>query len=67
MVNSGQTVIATVQTPGGMPRYDGDAQHRRRARHGGADSRSSFADAAGSICGALLPTGRAVDRSTAST
>ena len=26
MVNSSQTVVATVQTPGGSPRYDGDAR-----------------------------------------
>ena len=26
MVNTGQTVVATVQTPGGMPTYAGDAR-----------------------------------------
>ena len=60
MVNTSQTVVATVQTPGGRPRYDGDA-----AIDGvpgtAAPIPLSFADTAGSTCGALLPTGRAVD------
>ena len=60
MVNSSQTVVATVQTPGGCPRYDGSA------RIDGVPGTAapvplSFADTAGSTCGALLPTGRAVD------
>jgi len=60
MVNSNQTVIATVQTPGGQPNYDGDA------RIDGVPGTAapiplSFSDTAGSTCGALLPTGRAVD------
>jgi 4-oxalomesaconate tautomerase len=60
MVNSGQTVRATVQTPDGLPIYDGDA-----AIDGvpgtAAPIALSFSDTAGSTCGALLPTGRAVD------
>jgi 4-oxalomesaconate tautomerase len=60
MVNSSQTVVATVQTPDGSPRYDGDA-----AIDGvpgtAAPIPLSFADTAGSTCGALLPTGHAVD------
>jgi 4-oxalomesaconate tautomerase len=60
MVNTGQTVVATVQTQGGRPRYDGDA-----AIDGvpgtAAPIPLSFADTAGSTCGALLPTGRNVD------
>lgn len=60
MVNSRQTVAATVRTPGGRPEYDGDA-----AIDGVPGTASpiplSFADTAGSTCGALLPTGRAVD------
>ena len=60
MVNTGQTVVATVQSPGGRPRYDGDT-----AIDGvpgtAAPIPLSFADTAGSTCGALLPTGRAVD------
>jgi 4-oxalomesaconate tautomerase len=60
MVNSSQTVTATVRTRGGRPEYDGDA-----AIDGvpgtAAPIPLSFADTAGSTCGALLPTGRAVD------
>ena len=60
MVNTNQTVVATVQTPGGRPRYDGDT-----AIDGvpgtAAPIPLSFADTAGSTCGALLPTGHAVD------
>jgi 4-oxalomesaconate tautomerase len=60
MVNTSQTVVATVQSPGGRPRYDGDT-----AIDGvpgtAAPIPLSFADTAGSTCGALLPTGRAVD------
>ena len=60
MVNSSQTVIATVQTPGGQPEYQGTA------RIDGVPGTAapiplSFSDTAGSTCGALLPTGRAVD------
>jgi len=60
MVNTSQTVTATVRTPGGRPEYDGDA-----AIDGvpgtAAPIPLSFSDTAGSTCGALLPTGRAVD------
>jgi 4-oxalomesaconate tautomerase len=60
MVNTSQTVVATIQTPGGRPRYDGDV-----AIDGvpgtAAPIPLSFADTAGSTCGALLPTGKAVD------
>ena len=60
MVNSSQRVIATVQTREGQPNYDGDA------RIDGVPGTAapiplSFSDTAGSTCGALLPTGRAVD------
>ena len=60
MVNSSQTVVATVQTPGGLPDYEGTA------RIDGVPGTAapiplSFSDTAGSTCGALLPTGRAVD------
>jgi 4-oxalomesaconate tautomerase len=60
MVNSRQTVVATVQTPGGVPAYDGDA--RIDGVPGTAAPISlSFSDTAGSTCGALLPTGHEVD------
>ncbi|OHD01148.1 MAG: 4-oxalomesaconate tautomerase [Sphingomonadales bacterium RIFCSPLOWO2_12_FULL_63_15] len=60
MENTGQIAIATVQTPGGIVRYDGDA------RIDGVPGSSApipleFRDTAGSSCGALLPTGNAYD------
>lgn len=60
MVNSASTVIASVQTPGGKVRYDGDA------RIDGVPGTAAtipieFQDIAGSSCGALLPTGNARD------
>jgi 4-oxalomesaconate tautomerase len=60
MVNTSQTVVATVQTPGGKPEYQGIA------RIDGVPGTAapiplSFSDTAGSTCGVLLPTGRAVD------
>jgi 4-oxalomesaconate tautomerase len=60
MVNSSQTVVATIQTPGGVPTYQGNA--RIDGVPGtAAPIALTFSDAAGSMCGALLPTGRAVD------
>lgn len=60
MVNTGQIAVATVQTPGGVPTYAG------AARIDGVPGTSApipleFRDTAGSSCGALLPTGNAVD------
>jgi 4-oxalomesaconate tautomerase len=60
MVNTGQVAVARVQTPGGKPTYGGEA------RIDGAPGTAApipieFRDTAGSSCGALLPTGRAVD------
>ncbi len=61
MENTGQTAIATVQTPGGVPCYDGDA-----AIDGvpgtAAPVPLEFVGTAGSTCGALLPTGNTRDR-----
>jgi 4-oxalomesaconate tautomerase len=60
MENTGQIAIATVETPGGKVRYDGDA-----AIDGvpgtAAPIPLEFRDTAGSSCGALLPTGNAFD------
>ena len=60
MENTRQTAIATVPTPGGRPVYDGTA-----AIDGvpgtAAPVPLEFRDTAGSTCGALLPTGNAVD------
>lgn len=60
MENTGQIAVATVQTPGGVPTYAGEA------RIDGAPGVSApvpleFRDTAGSSCGALLPTGNVVD------
>jgi 4-oxalomesaconate tautomerase len=60
MENTGQTAIATVETPGGVPTYAGDA-----AIDGvpgtSAPVPLEFVGTAGSTCGALLPTGNPVD------
>ena len=60
MENTGQIATARVETPGGVVRYSG------QARIDGVPGTSapvpiSFADTAGSSCGALLPTGNMVD------
>jgi 4-oxalomesaconate tautomerase len=60
MANTGQVAVATVETPGGRVSYAGSA------RIDGVPGMAApvpivFEDTAGSSCGALLPTGRAVD------
>jgi 4-oxalomesaconate tautomerase len=60
MVNTGQVAIATVQTQGGKVRYDGDARIDG-VPGSAAPIPLEFRDTAGSSCGALLPTGNAVD------
>ncbi len=60
MENTGQLAIASVQTPDGKVSYDG------AARIDGVPGTSApvsivFEDTAGSSCGALLPSGNAVD------
>ena len=60
MENTGQIAIASVRTPGGAVTYEGDA------RIDGVPGTAApipleFRDTAGSSCGALLPTGNAVD------
>ena len=60
MVNTGKLATATVQTPGRIVTYAG------AARIDGVPGTAApvplaFADIAGSSCGALLPTGNAVD------
>ena len=60
MENTGQVAIATVQTPGGVPTYAGDARiDGVPGSH--APVPLEFRDTAGSSCGALLPTGNAAD------
>ena len=60
MVNSSQRVVATVQTPGGQPEYQGSARIDG-VPGSAAPIPLSFSDTAGSTCGALLPTGRPID------
>ena len=60
MVNTGEVAVARVQTPGGRVSYAG------AARIDGVPGAHAavpllFDSVAGSMCGALLPTGRAVD------
>ncbi len=60
MDNTGQIAVAMVQTPGGRVTYDGDA--RIDGVPGiAAPVPLEFRDTAGSSCGALLPSGNAVD------
>jgi 4-oxalomesaconate tautomerase len=60
MVNTAQVAVATCETPGGVPTYEGTA-----AIDGvpgtAAPVPLEFRDTAGSSCGALLPTGNAAD------
>ena len=60
-INTGTIADLLIETPGGRVNYQG------RARIDGAPGTSApiaidFLDAAGSVCGKLLPTGRPVDR-----
>ena len=60
MENTRKITVATVETPGGVVSYDGDA------RIDGVPGFAApvplvFRDTAGSSCGALLPSGNAVD------
>lgn len=60
MENTGQVAVATVQTPDGKVKYSGDAKiDGVPGTH--APIPLEFRDTAGSSCGALLPTGNAVD------
>ncbi|MBP2228823.1 4-oxalomesaconate tautomerase [Azospirillum agricola] len=60
MVNTDGIAEVTVETPGGRVRYDGDvAIDGVPGRH--APVVQAFLDTEGSVCGALLPTGRVLD------
>ena len=61
MVNTGNLAVATVQTPGGVVRYDGPAAIAGTPGSA-APINIDFLDTAGSVCESLLPTGRARDR-----
>jgi len=60
MVNSDQIAKVTIETPGGHATYRGSAQIDG-VPGTAAPVLQDFPDAAGSSCGALLPTGNAVD------
>ncbi|VAV97903.1 4-oxalomesaconate tautomerase [hydrothermal vent metagenome] len=61
MVNTGQFATITVQTPAGKVIYDGNTQIAGVPGHAAAIA-IEFSDIAGSLCGALLPTGNVMDR-----
>jgi 4-oxalomesaconate tautomerase len=61
MLNTGEVALARIETPGGRVSYSG------RAAIDGVPGTAApvalmFQNIAGSMCGALLPTGRSVDR-----
>ena len=60
MVNSEQIAMVTIDTPNGEVIYRGDA-HIDGVPGTAAPVLENFPDAAGSTCGALLPTGNVVD------
>ena len=60
MVNTGNTAVAHVPTPGGAIAYEGDSSIAGVPGTSAA-IRIDFLDTAGSVCGSLLPTGRPVD------
>lgn len=60
MQNTGQIAVARVSTPGGVVTYKGDSQIDG-VPGAAAAVPLTFKDTAGSSCGALLPTGNAVD------
>jgi 4-oxalomesaconate tautomerase len=61
MVNTGNLALASVQTPGGLVRYDGDAAIAGVPGTGAAIN-VEFLDTAGSVCESMLPTQHARDR-----
>lgn len=61
MVNTGQIAEAQLPTPDGAVEYEGDTRIDGVPGFG-AEQILTFADIAGSSCGALLPTGQACDR-----
>ena len=61
MLNTGEVSVARVRTPGGRVSYDGDARiDGVPGQH--APVPLMFTGLAGSMCGAMLPTGRPVDQ-----
>ena len=60
MANTGNVALAHVPTPGGHVTYDGDTCIAGVPGRSAA-IRIDFLNTAGSVCGALLPTGHALD------
>jgi 4-oxalomesaconate tautomerase len=60
MENTGQVAVARIATPDGRVTYEGEARIDGVPGHAAAIP-IEFTDTAGSSCGALLPTGNAVD------
>lgn len=60
MLNTGEVALARVQTPGGRVKYAGDAQIDG-VPGTAAPVPLMFQNIAGSMCGALLPSGQALD------
>ena len=60
-INTGQVTTAVIQTPGGKLTYQGD-QMIDGVPKPSAPVLLQFGDTAGSICGARLPTGNAMDQ-----
>jgi 4-oxalomesaconate tautomerase len=61
MVNTGNLAVATIETPDGTVRYDGDTAIAG-VPGTAAPITIDFLDTAGSVCESLLPTGHARDR-----
>jgi 4-oxalomesaconate tautomerase len=61
MVNTGNIAVAHVPTPGGVVAYEGEASIAGVPGTSAA-IRIDFVDTAGSVCGALLPTGQSLDQ-----
>lgn len=61
MLNTGNVAVAHVPTPGGDVAYEGDTSIAGVPGTAAA-IRIDFLNTAGSVCGALLPTGHAVDQ-----
>jgi 4-oxalomesaconate tautomerase len=61
MVNTGNIAVAHVPTPGGQVSYEGDTLIAGVPGRSAA-IRIDFLDTEGSVCGTLLPTGRALDK-----
>ena len=59
-LNTGTIVEAVVQTPNGKVEYEGD-EHIDGVPGTAAPIAINFLDAAGSVCGSLLPTGKVLD------